>query len=355
MFVAFIFVCIIGCTQGLRNNTFNEYATFKTSSIIGDHKLLNNDGHTIDSVDSVYLGGFPLGIGAKSDFLIVQDFIQVTTSEGSFSPALQSGVQKGDMIVLINGKRVDNVRDFIKQIENSDMIVLTVKRGKRLIDYEINPVYDLTQKSKKIGISLKNDLIGIGTMTFMTENGRYGALGHGIYDEFGLFDVYQKGNIYPCQITGYTVADRNQPGELRGSVSFEKPIGTIEKNVFCGLFGDYLSVEKKYEKVLVAKRGEVTTGKAQIFTTIEGNTPQLYDIEIIRAFQQDQPADKSMVIRVTDRTLRRTTGGILQGMSGSPILQNGKLIGAVTHVFTADSTKGYGVYIDWMLQEALGT
>lgn len=305
----------------------------------------------------VYLGGYPIGIAAKSEYLIVDEFVNVTNSEGSSSPALLAGVQKGDVIVTVNGKRPRNASDLVEQIKKSDTILLSVKRGKKLMDFSIKTVFDPALKENKIGLSVKDDLIGIGTMTFVTKNNEFGALGHGIDDEYGHVSYYQKGEIFDCAVTGYNVADRNKPGELRGTVHFDKPIGRIDKNVFCGIFGEMIMDRKELlqrgRPIAVGDRTTVENGKAQILTTIEGTEPKMYDIEIIKAVGQSEPADKSMVIRVTDQELRRTTGGILQGMSGSPILQNGRIIGAVTHVFTADSTKGYGVYIDWMLQNAL--
>ena len=298
----------------------------------------------------VYLGGYPIGIRAKSDYFVVEEFVNVITLEGGFSPALSAGVQKGDLIVTINGKAVTSAEEINNAVNSQKEVVLSVKRGKKILDIVITPVYDRASESYKIGMVVKNDLIGMGTMTFVTKDGKYGALGHAISDEFSHTAIYQTGDIFECVVTGYSVAERERPGELRGSVYFDKPIGTIKKNVFCGIYGE-MREKGAGERIQIAQREEVQNGKAQILTTLHGNIPKLYDIEIIKAVSQDQPAEKSMVIRVKDKELRALTGGILQGMSGSPILQNGKLIGAVTHVFTMDSTKGYGVYIDWMLEQ----
>ncbi|MBR1747989.1 MAG: SpoIVB peptidase [Clostridia bacterium] len=303
--------------------------------------------------EEVYLGGFPIGIDAKSQYFIVDELINVTSSNGSFSPALLAGVEKGDLLVTINGKIISGPETIADAVKSGNEIVLSVKRGRKLIDISIKPEYDVTQKTYKLGFGIKNDLIGIGTMTFLTKDGRFGALGHLIEDEFGHSSVYQSGNIFPCTVTGYNVAEPNVPGELRGAVDFSDSIGKIEKNVFCGIFGSFSVEMNDLKKVTIGSKTDVRPGKAEILTTIDDKGPKLYEIDIIKVVEQDKPADKSMVIRVTDKRLKMTTGGILQGMSGSPIIQNGKLVGAVTHVFNADATKGYGVYIDWMLEEII--
>lgn len=306
-----------------------------------------------EQAETVYLGGTPIGISAKSDELIVSEIINVTTSEGSYSPAYQSGIVKGDIIAMVNNVRVTDINTFNEAIQSADNeVVITVRRQNTLTDIIVKPAFDLAQNSKKIGLLLKNEIAGIGTLTFVTKNNRYGALGHLITDSFGYGEIYTGGNIYDCTVTGFNPASEDAPGELRGSIDYNKVAGTINKNIFCGIFGYSDLTTENLHEINLGRREEVVNGKAQILTTIDGKEPKLYDIEIIKAVKQTQPADKSMVIRITDKELKKTTGGILQGMSGSPIIQKGKLIGAVTHVFTSDSTKGYGIYVDWMLPNA---
>lgn len=303
--------------------------------------------------ESVYLGGSPLGISAKSDYLIVSEIVNVTTSDGSYSPALQSGIVKGDVIVMVDNKRVADAREFNEAVcAAGDSLVLSVRRGDTISDFVIKPAFDIAQNARKVGLLVKNELNGMGTLTFVSKSGRYGALGHMITDGFGYGDIYSNGSVYGCTVTGFNPATEDKPGELRGSIDYKGTEGSIDRNLFCGIFGNFTADTTNMEEIRLADRREVKSGKAQILTTIDGKEPKLYDIEIIKAVKQETPADKSMVLRVTDRELKKTTGGILQGMSGSPIIQNGKLVGAVTHVFTSDSAKGYGIYVDWMLPNA---
>ena len=297
----------------------------------------------------VYLGGKPIGIHAISPYFVVTDFVNVVTSEGSFSPAQRAGLEKGDVILSFNGQNptdIDGIKQIIALNKNIDLVV---RRKSEIIKMSIDPINDIRQNHPSIGIMVKNDLSGIGTVTYVRKDGRFGALGHPISDQNGYCDIYQKGKVYECLIFGYNRAKKNQPGELIGQIETNKPLGTFDSNTVSGILGAYYTPPTEGMLVETAPRNEVKPGKASIYTTIDGQIPTLYDIEIIKTTQQDTEKEKSMVIRVTDKELLRKTGGILQGMSGSPILQNGKLVGAVTHVLTADSTMGYGIYIDWMM------
>lgn len=302
-----------------------------------------------DNEEYVYIGGTPLGIVADSEYMIVSDLINVMTNRGSYSPAYNAGVRSGDIIVTVNGRKIYNVKELNDVVQSSDEIVLSVRRGETIFDIVIQPAYDLIFNQKKLGFNVKTDLMGIGTLTYVTRERRFGALGHVLSDAFNISNAYQSGFIYDCFVTGYNVATEEKPGEIRGKIKIDERIGTFDKNLFCGIFGQ-MDKEIDHKIYPVGHRSEVNPGKAQIYTTINGQTPEYYEIEIIKAVKQDKPSDKSMVIRVIDKELKKTTGGILQGMSGSPIVQNGKIIGAVTHVFTVDSTKGYGIYLDWMMQ-----
>lgn len=303
----------------------------------------------------VILGGYPIGIIADGNGLLVTELINVTTQSGSFSPALKAGMKKGDIILSVNEENVTQINRLNELVQQGSPLQMQIKRDGNESSITIEPTYDLVTNSYKLGVMVKNNVIGIGTMTFITKEGAFGALGHRITDSFGNDSLYQKGKIFPCMITGYKKAAQDTPGELIGKIEPDPDgIGTIEKNVYCGIYGKLFNTETFSPQTIipVGTKEEVKSGKAQILTTIEGDIPKTYSIEIVKAFSQNKPSEKGMVIRVTDRELLSTTGGILQGMSGSPILQNGKLIGAVTHVFTNDSTMGYGIYVDWMMKEA---
>lgn len=308
------------------------------------------------ATDEVYLGGTPIGIIADSDGLVVTEIVNVTSSEGSFSPSLKAGIQKGDLIIAVNGEQISDIAQFNDIIQKTEeSLIITLQRGNNRLTVSVLPMFDLAQNAKRIGISVKNNIAGIGTLTFVKNNGDYGALGHQITDAFGNGDAYDNGKVFFCDITGYKRPTTDAPGELLGKINLDKnSVGTIEKNKFCGIFGsiEETSFYSSQEKIAVGSKNNVRPGKAYLVTTINDGLPQKYEIEIVKASNQNKPSEKSMVIRITDEKLLSSTHGILQGMSGSPIIQNDKLIGAVTHVFTNDSTMGYGIYIDWMINEA---
>lgn len=302
--------------------------------------------------EGVYIGGTPIGIVAKGDALVVTEFVSVISAKGAFSPALQAGVQKGDLITKANGEKIENIFRLNEIIINSEgSVSLEIFRNNQKILINVTPIMDLTQNSKKIGMQVKGDLSGIGTLTYITLNNKFGALGHQIMDEYNYSEIYQTGNIFNCQIDGFIKGEKGKAGELKGKIVYSMPsIGNINKNCLTGLFGIANENQKEGRFLYkIGKREEIKPGYAQIYTSIDQNKPKFYDIEIVKTQKQDSIQDKGMVIRVTDKELLSTTGGILQGMSGSPIIQNDKIIGAVTHVFISDPTMGYGVYIDWMI------
>ena len=227
-----------------------------------------------------------------------------------------------------------------------------VNRKGEEIPLSLEPV--LTQEENyKLGIWVRDNTQGIGTMTYVDEKGRFGALGHGISDtDTGeLLDV-SGGELYQAQIVSIIRGAQGVPGELSGYIEYEdeKKIGTIEKNTDIGIFGQIFSdTQISGEKVKIGYKQEVKKGKAQILMQLEGKV-EYYDIEITDIYSSQQDTNKSFQIQVTDPELLAKTGGIVQGMSGSPILQDGKLIGAVTHVFVQDSSKGYGIFIENMLE-----
>lgn len=309
------------------------------------------------AAEEVFLGGIPLGITARSDEFVVDELIAVTSRTGSFSPAMRAGILKGDIVDKVNGEKIESFEYFNRIVQHTcgvEQVILGIKRSGMRMEISVKPIYDLVQGMFKVGMRLKDSVAGIGTLTFVTKSGRYAGLGHRITDEFGYGSIYTAGQIFMCDIGGYSAPTEETPGFLRGKIDFGTPVGSLDSNGFSGIYGDFSekSILKNLKEIELAYHGEVRNGKALILTTIEGNVPKFYDIEIIKAIKQDAPKEKSLVIRITDSELKRKTKGILQGMSGSPIVQNGKLIGAVTHVFGNDSTKGYGIYAEWMLANA---
>ena len=301
----------------------------------------------------VYLGGAPIGIGLAEDGLIVTGIVDVITDDGAVCPAREGEIATGDVIIAANDVQIDTVRDLATELQRADgAVLLTVKRGEETRIVALTPAIDSLTGLKKLGITVKNGINGIGTLTYVTSDMRFGALGHGIVDaDTGKTFVTDQGSVYSCTITGYRKAVTEKAGELVGRFDDRgAPIGEID---VCNAFGVYGMLKegalRDPVKISVAPRSAVRPGKAYVYSTIEGSQPQKYEIEIVKVRSQDRPEEKSMLIKVVDPALLDKTGGILQGMSGSPIVQNDKLVGAVTHVLVNDSALGYGLYLDWML------
>ena len=301
----------------------------------------------------VYASGTPVGLYMETQGVLIVDTGEITNQSGITQEPAKNIVQTGDYILKVNGKAVARKRELITEIENcrGENVELLVNRKGEEIPLSLAPV--LTQEEEyKLGIWVRDNTQGIGTMTYVDQEGRFGALGHGISDtDTGeLLDV-SGGELYQSQIISIIRGTQGVPGELSGYIEYEeeKKIGTIEQNTDIGIFGQIFSDSQfSREKVMIGYKQEVKEGKAQILMQIEGKV-EYYDIEITEIYSSQQNTNKSFQIQVTDPDLLAKTGGIVQGMSGSPILQNGKLVGAVTHVFVQDSSKGYGIFIENML------
>ncbi|MDR2047644.1 MAG: SpoIVB peptidase [Clostridiales bacterium] len=307
------------------------------------------------SYEDVYIGGLPIGISLNTDGLIITGKNDVITKTGVVSPAARSNIMSGDILMFINDARISKPDDISAALKKNkgEEVVLKLRRGKIEFSERVAPAEDSLTGARRLGLIVKTDLMGIGTLTFVKNDMRYGALGHQITDaETGLKDL-NDGDIYECTIIGIIKGERNRAGELRGLIDKNGgSLGTIDKNNHFGIFGTAANrLTENLEKISVGSKYAVKPGRAYIRTTVAGETSQLYEIEIIKTNFQGDKSEKGMIIRVTDENLLKITGGILQGMSGSPIIQDGKLVGAVTHVFINDPSKGYGMYIDWMLNE----
>lgn len=306
----------------------------------------------VASTPEVYLGGTPIGVTVECDGLIVDSIVNVA-GEKPTSPAAEAGILPGDKIIKINQNPVKQPSDIGIYVNSDTPLELTLIRAQKEWTTTVHPKYDQLAHGYKLGLHVKNEIAGVGTLTYVrADNGRFGGLGHKIYNREPDDSLqFQNGYVYPCKILSVLRGERGKPGELRGYFAKnDQPNGTIDKNTFCGIFGkSEENLTENLSKIAIGGRKSVRPGKAKIFTTIEGSAPDYYDIEIVKATRQNEPEDKSMVLHVTDERLLKTTGGIVQGMSGSPIIQDGKLVGAVTHVFINDPTRGYGIYIEWML------
>lgn len=304
---------------------------------------------------SVYLGGNAVGFSLKTKGVIVVGKNSILTDSGLVSTSAGDKVNAGDIITHIDGVEINDANDIPNHLveTSNDKVRLTIKRNQKTFDVDVAPQVDM-MGNKKLGLWVRDDATGIGTLTYVdSKTLDFGALGHPVTDgETGTKIDVQNGQVYDCSVVGIEKGARGVPGELKGVfLSSKNAKGEISGGNDFGLFGKMLDKNGMVDENVVAGVGgrlAVKPGKAQIVSSVSG-VREYYDIEIIKASKQNSAKDKSMVFRVTDKRLLNLTGGIIQGMSGSPILQNGKLIGAVTHVFVSDPTKGYGIYIDWML------
>ena len=312
---------------------------------------------SLDVIDTTELipCGNPIGIYVETDGILVLGSGRITGEDGLNYEPVNNKLKSGDYILAINGKSLSRKKDLIDEIQNSNGkdVTLLVRRNNENITVKVTPVRT-SSGSYKIGAWIRDNTQGIGTLTFITADGRFGALGHGITDiDTGVLMDVKAGSIYRAEIMSIIKGKEGEPGELIGMIrqSDRHKIGVITDNTQQGIFG---SIGKDYEDMLGQKplriglKQEVTKGKAKILCTVEDKVEE-YDIVIESIDISNSNQSKGIVLRITDERLLNKTGGIVQGMSGSPIIQNNKIIGAVTHVFIQDSTKGYGTFIENMV------
>lgn len=297
-------------------------------------------------------GGTPIGIKLLTDGVMV---VRVQDVEDGVCPAVKAGLCEGDNIITANGIKLSSSSQLSEIIEgsNGESISLEVMRDERLFNTTLTPILSPTDGSYKAGIWIRDSSAGVGTLTFIDpKTGCYGALGHPISDCDTLKTLpLGSGEIVDVTITGFEKGEKGCPGELFGTFVSGLASGSIIRNCDQGVFG-IMTYSSRKSAIPIAYKSEVTTGPAKILTTISGNQPQEYDVEIEKLTLSSGCRTKNIVIRVTDEKLLSETGGIIQGMSGSPIIQNGRLVGAVTHVFVSDPTRGYGIFIENMLESA---
>lgn len=290
--------------------------------------------------------GQVIGLELLSDTVCVAAF-----DENLGTQAQKAGLKIGDEIVNIDGRTIDSAEDVRLALERSDgQIRLRILRDNK--EQELCVMPQITANGPRLGVYLRQGITGIGTVTwFDPVTGRFGSLGHGVNNAKGELVDMTSGNIYPASVLSVKRGKCGEPGQLRGGVDCPQALGTLDKNTSRGVFG---SAQMPWEgKALqIATRDEIRTGKATIRSTVCGKEVREYSVEILKLYPENRQEGRNMLIRVTDPALLEATGGIVQGMSGSPIIQNGKLIGAVTHVLVNDPTTGYGIFIENMLDAA---
>ncbi len=301
-------------------------------------------------------GGIPIGIYMETNGILIVGTGKVTGMDGlNYEPALRI-VQGGDYIRAVNGEEIWDKEELIERINQAgdSQIVLDLMRKGERIQVKLEPV-QTGQEEYKLGIWVRDNTQGIGTLTFLTEGGEFGALGHGINDvDTGTMLKLHKGSLYDTNIVDIKRGEKGTPGELSGMIRYRNELvcGEICENTPAGIFGT--GSERLYEKISLEKmqvgyKQEIETGEAWIRSSVSGRMRD-YRVEILEVNRNEADVNKGIILRVTDPELLDLTGGIVQGMSGSPILQHGKIVGAVTHVFVQDSTKGFGVFIENMLE-----
>ena len=301
----------------------------------------------------VHIGGMSAGFTLKAGGAQIIGMCEVASDGVTLSPAAQAGLRVGDCIKKISGIDVENIADLneIVNKNGSKETEIEVMRGNERLTFPIQPKKDEISNRYKIGVIVRDNVSGIGTVTYVDEQGRFGALGHSVENEQKQELKISDGIVYTCSIVGIEKGIRGRAGELRGVFINDKALGYAEKICSCGIFGQISEeVDVSDRKKAVATSDYAKPGGAYIYSTVSGVCPQEYEIEIVK-IDKNSHDNKNYVIKITDKKLIEETGGIVQGMSGSPILQNGKIIGAVTHVFLNDPTRGYGICIETMLKE----
>lgn len=304
---------------------------------------------------AVTVCGTPFGIKMFAEGATIVGFTDIPAPGGGANPAKSAGLKIGDRILSIDGVATHDNQDVADALQEAAgrPVEVIYQRGGEQYTAVLEPVRDEESGSWRAGMWVRDSSAGIGTLTFVDNStGIYGGLGHPISDaDTGQSIALRSGEIAPVTITGYEKGEAGVPGELKGRFTSQIAMGDILVNGATGVYGN-IRVLCSGQDMIVAQAQEVRCGPARILTTLEGTTPQWYDVEIERVSLGQEDPNRNMVIRVTDPQLLSATGGIVQGMSGSPIEQDGKLVGAVTHVLVNDPTRGYGIFAQTMLETA---
>ena len=307
---------------------------------------------TVKQVNAPMLvpSGEAFGLKMLTDGVYVTDYGSVDGVGRVRSPAREGGLLIGDVIICVNGQKVISSAQLAEAVQLSpERTVLTVVREGRELTVILVPEKSKNDGMYKLGVWTRDSCAGIGTLTYYDkENMTYGGLGHSVCDaDTGMMLPLSSGETVPVCINEVIRGMNGAPGELCGSFMSATATGSIELNTDCGIFG-YTNRIPDTESIPMAFKQEIEIGEATILTTVDGMTPQSYDIVIEKVNYNSDSAVKNMVIRISDQRLLSKTGGIVQGMSGSPIIQNGKLVGAVTHVFVNDVSRGYAIFAENM-------
>lgn len=318
----------------------------------------------VDVVENIKLfpGGQAVGVILRTQGILIVGQSPIIDSNGdTHFPAKNEGIEVGDTIVKINETFIqtdDQLARLVNELgKGNGDINLTIKRNNKMLQKKITPIYCSETKTFRIGLYVRDNAGGVGTLTFFDPiTGKYGALGHMISDTHTNQQInIKKGKLVRAKIEGIEMGKKGKPGEKVGMFVDNSELGDIQVNSYCGIFGNMNtdSFANSYypQPIPIAYANQINTGHAEILTVLENEKVEKFSISIEK-IMRNRDDGKNMVIKITDPILLNKTGGIIQGMSGSPIIQSGKIIGAVTHVFVNDPTRGYGIYIENMLKEA---
>ncbi len=300
-------------------------------------------------------GGIAFGIKMLSDGVLVASLNNFVCNNKIVCPAKDAGIRAGDVIVSINSQKVMSNSDVTTIVSKSEgkKLEMVIRRDNTERKTIVKPIFDGTDCTYKIGLSVRDSSAGIGTVTFYNEeNSTFGGLGHAVCDVGETAISLYSGSVAIASIDSVTASMKGSPGRLNGHFVSNKDSGTILLNDETGVYGTLENVKTNEKSVEMAFKQEIKTGKASVITTLSGTQPQEFEIEIEQIALNSDRATKNMIVHVTDERLLSEAGGIVQGMSGSPILQNGRLVGAVTHVFVNDPTRGYAIFAENMLESA---
>lgn len=298
--------------------------------------------------------GIPFGVKIFTDGVMIVNTAPIETKNGDINPSEVSSVKKGDVITNINGTQINTNEDLSKIIENSDgkSLNATILRGNLKFNTKITPVKPVNEDIFRAGFWVRDSSSGIGMITFFIKGKNFFAgLGHGIRDiDTDKLIPLSHGEIMKAVIKSVVRPSKNDTGELRGNFVGNEPIGKINSNDESGIYGTLnYDIDSLFGEMEIALKQEVKTGPAKIISTIFGNTPQFYDINIDKVSFDKLNPNKNLSISVTDKNLIEKTGGVVQGMSGSPIIQNNMIVGAITHVISNNPLKGYGIFAETMI------
>ena len=303
----------------------------------------------------VYLGGENIGIEISNQGLLISGTYDVKNGRNIYNPSANSDVKKGDILLKIENSSVNSLKELLTYIKsncnNKASVEITILRNGAAYQRTLQLIKD-EKNSIKTGLYIKENILGIGTVTYYDpENNIYGALGHEMSDSSNQRSTFKEGKIYESDVTYIKHSKNGEPGEKVATIDRNTILGDIKKNTEYGIYGSYVNVVKD-KLIETATIDEVKKGKAYIYTVVEKDKVEKFEIEITSIKKQYDQDIKGITFKITDKRLLNISNGVVAGMSGSPIVQNGKLIGAVTHVIVDNVEYGYGVYIDWMLEES---